>query len=96
MTTRVAFSDHRRTTDGCWLPCRINVVGYFYDEKDSRFGDPFRCDVRRIKRLAVNEDVPESLFALEYPVGTVVRDAVRKHYYRVGENGEELKISDWS
>ena len=41
-------------------------------------------------RLAVNDDVPDSLFKLSFQPGTYVTDEVRGVTYTVGENGEEL------
>ncbi len=41
-------------------------------------------------RLAVNDDVPDSLFELSFPPGTVVFDEVRDVFYTVGDNGKEL------
>jgi len=93
---RTAFRDFRLANNGIWLPWRYELVGYNFDRSyDVPFGQPWSTVVSEIRRAAVNEDVPDSLFTLQYPAGTVVRDAVRKRFYRVGENGEEVSMGDW-
>jgi hypothetical protein len=95
--SRLAIRDFRRATNGFWFPWRYEMAQYAFDHShDGPVGEPSLIGISEIRRIAVNDEVPDSLFTLQYPPGTVVRDAVRQHFYRVGENGEHLTISNWN
>jgi hypothetical protein len=45
--------------------------------------------------MAVNVDVSDELFTLQFSPGTVVRDQAHKRFYQLGDNNEEIKLGDW-
>jgi hypothetical protein len=84
-------SDFREVATGVWLPFRSRSVKYAIgDAAAQQPGSIVNRDDIVAMRLAVNDDVPDSLFKLSFQPGTVVMDRVRNVTYRVGENGEEL------
>lgn len=89
--TRIWNSDFKEVAPGIWLPFRSRSVTYAVEASGQ--GQPGAIvsgnDVVAL-RLAVNEDVPDSLFELRFQPGTVVVDQVRNVAYLVGNNGEEI------
>lgn len=85
-----------RLIGGCfWLPWRVESVIYVNRHAIRRpFGRPANACVLSVSRLAVNEDVPQSLFTLQFPAGATVLDAVRKRVFKVGEAGTETMVND--
>ncbi|MEI7861565.1 MAG: hypothetical protein WCJ21_03000 [Planctomycetota bacterium] len=84
-------SDFREVAAGIWLPFRLRSVKYAIgDAAAQQPGSIVLLDDIVAVRLAVNDDVPDSLFKLSFQPGTYVTDFVRGVLYRVGENGEEL------
>ena len=88
---RAWHSDFREVAAGIWLPFRSRSVMYAVgDAATHQPGTIVKRDDILALRLAVNDDVPDSLFKLSFQPGTVVLDEVRGVTYRVGVNGEEL------
>jgi len=84
-------SDFREVAAGIWLPFRSRSVMYAVgDAAAQQLGTIVKRDDIVAVRLAVNDDVPDSLFKLSFQPGTYVTDEVRGVTYTVGENGEEL------
>lgn len=84
-------SDLREVAPGIWLP--FVMVSVKYSQASDAAAQEMSVEERHdtvAVRLAVNDDVPDSLFKLSFPPGTVVSDTVRDVAYVVGENGEEL------
>jgi len=91
ISSRNLHSDLREVAPGIWLPYRMVSVKYA-QALDRPAHDALveeRHDTVAV-RLAVNDDVTDSLFELSFPPGTVVSDEVRDVVYTVGDNGEEL------
>ena len=91
-----AFRDYRLAGGEIWLPWRIEVVTYVTDPAfDLTYGLPASSSVYEVQRIAINAEVPDSLFSLQFPPGTVVRDKANRKFYRLGDQGEEIKLGDW-
>ncbi len=93
---RYAYRDFRCFADDIWLPWRLESVQYEpnpaairKDEQRTRY-----C-IDEAQKLAVNAEVPDSLFSLQFPPGTVVRDKANRKFYRLGDHGEEIKMGEW-
>jgi hypothetical protein len=84
-------SAFKEVAKGIWLPYRLVSVTYAVRDTASvaRGAIVGRDDVVAV-RLAVNDEVPDSLFELRFKPGTIVTDEVRGVHYMVGNNGEEL------
>ena len=88
---RAWHSDFKEVAAGIWLPFRLRSVTYAIgDAAAQQTGSIVNRDDIVALRLAVNDDVPDSLFKLSFQPGTYVTDEVRGVTYTVGENGEEL------
>lgn len=91
ISSRNMHSDLREVAPGIWLPYRMVSVKYA-QASDGTAHDAVveeRHDTVAV-RLAVNDDVPDSLFELRFPPGTIVSDEVRNVVSTVGDNGEAL------
>ena len=89
--SRSLHSDLREVAPGIWLP--FVMVSVKYSQASDAAAQEMSVEERHdtvAVRLAVNDDVPDSLFELSFPPGTVVSDTVRDVVYTVGDNGEEL------
>jgi len=95
MTTEVdlrsSHSDLRKVAPGIWLPYQLVTVKYARPLKGSTQSNIVedRHDIIAV-RLCVNDDVPDSLFKLDFPPGTIVSDEIRGVSFTIGKNGEEL------
>ena len=89
--SRSLHSDLREVAPGIWLPFVMASVHYAQASGGAaqKTSVEERHDTVAV-RLAVNDDVPDSLFELSFPPGTIVSDEVRDVVYTVGDNGEEL------
>ncbi len=81
-------SDYQEVKPGLWLPFRQVVDRYasIVAAKESLWGKAASRSEYRLKSLEI-DDVPESLFDLELPAGTMVHDFVRDFNYVV--SGED-------
>jgi hypothetical protein len=88
---RTKNSDFKEVATGIWLPFHLRSVTYAVgaSREDNRGSIVSGDDVVAV-RLAVNEEIPDSLFALRFRPGTIVTDEIRHVVYVVGTNGEEL------
>jgi hypothetical protein len=95
---RSAFRDFRRIGNAMWLPWRTETVQYTRAHSSpgpSESNQPAYTAVHEIQRMAVNADVSDELFTLQFSAGTVVRDQAHKRFYQIGDNNEEIKLGDW-
>ena len=88
----IALGGYRQLVDGVWLPERIETV-QFASEPQILWNLVSHHSTLRVTKLAINEQVPESLFTLSFPPGTLVHDEVRNRDYRIGESNEELDLT---
>jgi len=93
---RSAYRDYRCLAENLWLPWRLESIAFESNPASiDRSEQRARYSIHEAQKLAANADVPESLFTLQFPVGTVVRDKAHRRFYRLGENGEETKLGEW-
>ncbi len=92
--SRVALRDFRLMADNIWMPWRTEAVGYNSNSPSPVPNEAHRASVHIVKAMTVNDEVPESLFTLNYPTGTVIRDVVSKRFYRLGNNLEQIKLGE--
>jgi len=90
---RNLFSSYRQLADGIRLPQRIDSVQYTSPSLPENLWNRVRfVVVRQAAKLAINEQVEDSLFTLSFPSGTVVTDTIRNRAYRIGSANEELDV----
>ena len=91
-----AFRDYRLAGGEIWLPWRIEVVTYVTDPAiDLAYERPAFSSVYEVQRIAINAEVPDRLFSLQFPPETVVRDKANRKFYQLGDQGDEIKLGDW-
>jgi hypothetical protein len=94
---RCAYRNFSRVGNRVWLPWRIETVWYSSDFKLHAGQQKPKLVARyEVRRLAVNEDIPDSLFTPQLHAGALVVDYVRTRRYRIGENNEEIDCSELS
>lgn len=91
---RTAIRDYRLVGGRVWLPWRLESVQYMNRHSIRSLGRPTNACVWEVQHLAINEEVPESRFKLQFPTGATVMDAVRKRIFKVGEDGTETMVND--
>jgi hypothetical protein len=82
---------------GQWLPMSCKLSGFVEPNKGRHqyWGlekGYFLVEVDR-EKSRFNIDLPDSLFELEFPVGTVVSDQIRNTMYRVGAESEAVYLN---
>ena len=90
---RHAFGSYRKFTGEIWLPERIVAVGYADTTvPENLWNRVSRRSTLQVTKLAVNDNVPDSLFTMSFPPGTFVMDEVHNRNYRIGKSNEELDV----
>lgn len=71
--------------NGLWLPTKTEKTKCLYKgyEKD-QWGIPSLLSTFTVSKLQINEDLPDELFDIKYPKGTMIIDRVGGVTYRVG------------
>jgi hypothetical protein len=88
--------DFRCHRDDIWLPWRLEYLSFEANRAGfMSSGIRSRFSIDEVQKLAVNGDVSDNLFNMQYPHGTTVCDSVNRKFYRIGDNGEEIKLGDW-
>jgi hypothetical protein len=92
---RHLFSDYRQVADGVWLPQRIEICQYIptIAPQDRWNRESFR-NVLKVTKLAVGDQVADSLFTFSFPRGTSVIDIIHNKIYRVGNANQELDVQE--
>jgi hypothetical protein len=71
---------------GIWAPIRSSRTNFALERKSKFFGKPFTIQEISIapERMAFNKSIDNSIFALDFPVGTLVQDNVAHTSYSIG------------
>lgn len=85
------FAEFRELKPGVWLPFEIAVIHFSHARAPrNMWNKASSVQQIRVVNAAVNEDVPDQLFALDFPSGTRVSDFVNERHYRVGDTEADL------
>jgi hypothetical protein len=76
---------------GLWLPVKSVRRGYSVDRKSAHYGKEVGTELIELdlKRSRFNVHLDDSVFAMDFPVGTKVQDYQRDATYRVGTGNRE-------
>jgi len=93
LQSRREFRDFQKMSAAVWLPRNISIESFnSAKQPEDRWNQPSFYLFHRVSKLALNDEVSDSLFTIRFPVGTVVRDRLHDRYYRIGSANEELDI----
>ncbi|HTU25597.1 MAG TPA: hypothetical protein VMF30_09380, partial [Pirellulales bacterium] len=88
------FGDWEPVADGLWLPKRIQIASYVSARNpEPQWNRPDVLMERLVEAIAVNDQVPESIFTIAYPQGTIIRDSINERAYRVEEDGATTDVT---
>jgi hypothetical protein len=90
---RYSFQDYAQLKEDLYLPRLVRIISFMAARQPTNlWNQPNYITTHKTTRLAVNDDVPDSLFTFSFPTGSEVRNEVNNRYYRVGDTNEELEI----
>lgn len=93
LQTRYAFREYKLCADNLWMPMAIHFVAYVSTRApENLWNRPSIQSSLVAKRIAVNDEVQDSLFTLNYPIGTQVNDQVHGRFYRIGDAYQEIDM----
>ncbi|MGO9115325.1 MAG: hypothetical protein ACLP9L_39435 [Thermoguttaceae bacterium] len=81
---RNEFGDFRQFADGMWLPERVVSVQYNTSAGRTKnlSNRVSHRTIRQVSKLAINEQIPDTLFTISFPPGTLVTDTINNRVYR--------------
>ncbi|HVC99371.1 MAG TPA: hypothetical protein VND64_37240 [Pirellulales bacterium] len=93
LMSREAFRAYRDVQDEIWLPQRVETIDFVSARApENLWNRELARKLLTVTKLAVNEQVADSLFKLSFPTGTLVNDHVHHRAYRIGNANEEIEL----
>ncbi len=87
LRVRVLNSAFREMEQGLWLPWSSTQEYFGHLEEPEALDKVILSQQIEVKKLEVNQPLPDSFYELQFPVGTYVKDAIKKVNYRVPPPG---------